>query len=99
MAIKKNASLNLKEINAGLNKFNKHDLRTLFASIDESDGQEILDKDKNTDSEGSTHKSSFEAASSQFAESMSIIDILSAPENSQGGDFFTQELGQCLKLY
>jgi len=107
-AIKKNTRLNLKEINAGLNKFNKTDLKSLLQSkLGGADGSEsttsaVTAEDERTDiatSGPSTRKNSVSGGSGlQSDDPLHLVDILAGPDGQQA-DFFTYELSQCLKLY
>ena len=94
-AIKQNANLDLKEINAGLNQFSGTDIKSLIAkSISADIG--------NTDVETgpSTRKNSFQANSLGVEEvqPLSVVDILTGPED-ENTDAFSNELSKCLKLY
>lgn len=95
-AIKQNANLDLKEINAGLNQFSGTDIKSLIAKSISAD---LCNTDVETGP--STRKNSFQANSlgvEEVVQPLSVVDILTPPED-ENTDAFSNELSKCLKLY
>ena len=102
-AIKQNARLKLKEINAGLNRFNRTDLRSLIAKQLASSPDGDTSPSEGLETGPSTRKNSFQQTSTPCdglakCDPLSVVDILSGPDD-RTTDALSFELSQCLKLY